>query len=86
MKKSIITVTEAARNFSDCINRVNYQETTFVLLKNGSLVARIVPDREKKCTGRDLAAALKANPLDAKEARVWKRDLDDARRKPKPYA
>lgn len=64
MKITASTVTEAARNFSDCINRVNYQDTTFVLLKNGSPVARIVPDREKKCSGRDLAEALKANPLD----------------------
>jgi antitoxin (DNA-binding transcriptional repressor) of toxin-antitoxin stability system len=29
-----------------------------VLLKNGKPIARIVPDREKRCTGRELAEAL----------------------------
>ena len=35
MKRTTITVTEAARNFADCINRAHYQNTSFVLLKNG---------------------------------------------------
>jgi prevent-host-death family protein len=38
-----ISVTEAARNFSDCINRVRYQGTTFILHKNGVPVARVEP-------------------------------------------
>jgi prevent-host-death family protein len=44
MKKTIsISVTDAARNFSDCINRVRYQGVSFVLHKNGVPVARIEP-------------------------------------------
>ena len=43
MKTVSISVTEAARNFSDCINRVRYQGVTFVLHKNGTPVARIEP-------------------------------------------
>ena len=43
MKNVSISVTEAARNFSDCINRVRYQGTTFILHKNGVQVARIEP-------------------------------------------
>jgi hypothetical protein len=39
MRKRTISVTDAARNFADCINRVHYQNVTFVLLKNGSPVA-----------------------------------------------
>src|SRR6266850_4394170 len=35
MKKTSITVTEASRNFADCVNRAHYQNVTFVLLKNG---------------------------------------------------
>ncbi len=58
MKRIAITVTEAARNFADCINRVRYQDVSFVLLKNGAAVAEIVPNNEKICTGRDLAAIL----------------------------
>jgi prevent-host-death family protein len=58
MKEQAISVTEAARNFADCINRARYQGTTFVLHKNGVPVARIVPESNKPRTGRELAAAL----------------------------
>ena len=46
-KRIAITVTEAARNFADCINRARYQDVTFLLLKNGTAVAQIVPNNEK---------------------------------------
>ena len=63
MKTTAISVTEAARNFADCVNRAHYQNVTFVLLRNGSPVARLVPDDEKVCSGRDLALALEQNPV-----------------------
>jgi antitoxin (DNA-binding transcriptional repressor) of toxin-antitoxin stability system len=81
MKKTSITVTEASRNFADCVNRVHYQNVTFVLLKNGSPFARLVPDNEKVCEGRDLAEALAKADLPVNEARVWHRDLRTARRR-----
>ncbi|HMI51756.1 MAG TPA: type II toxin-antitoxin system prevent-host-death family antitoxin [Candidatus Saccharimonadales bacterium] len=62
MKKASITVTEASRNFADCVNRAHYQNVTFVLLKNGEPVARLVPDNEKVCVGRDLAEVLVIGP------------------------
>ena len=71
-------MTEAARNFADCVNRAHYQNVTFVLLKNGSPVARLVPDSEKVCLGRDLADALARTELPADEARAWRRDLQTA--------
>ena len=80
MKKTTISVTEAARNFADCVNRAYYQNVTFVLLKNGSPVARLVPDKEKVCAGRDLAAALAAIELSEDEAVAWHRDLAAARK------
>ena len=43
MKDLTISVTVAARRFADCINRVRYQGTSFILHKNGVPVARIVP-------------------------------------------
>lgn len=43
MRELVISVTQAARRFADCINRVRYQGTSFVLQKNGVPVARIVP-------------------------------------------
>ena len=80
MKKTTITVTEAARNFADCVNRAHYQNVTFVLLKNGVPVARLVPDNEKVCTGRDLAEALARIELTSEDAKAWRRDLQAARR------
>src|SRR5437870_13489648 len=80
MKKTTITVTEAARNFADCVNRAHYQNVTFVLLKNGVPVARLVPDNEKVCTGRDLAEALARIELTSEDANAWRRDLQTARR------
>jgi len=79
VEKKVITVTEAARNFADCVNRAHYQNVTFVLLKNGAPFARLVPDAEKICTGRDLAAALASVELPPEEARAWRRDLVSAR-------
>ena len=80
MKKTSITVTEAARNFADCVNRAHYQNVTFVLLKNGEPFARLVPDNEKVCVGRELAEALAKAELPAREARAWHRDLQAARK------
>jgi antitoxin (DNA-binding transcriptional repressor) of toxin-antitoxin stability system len=86
MKKTSMSVTEAARNFADCINRAHYQNVSFVLLKNGKPVARIVPDNEKVCLGRDLAEALAKTNLPQNEARGWHRDLGSARKKLKAPA
>lgn len=80
MSKKTISVTDAARNFADCVNRAHYQNVTFVLLRNGSPVARLVPDHEKICTGGDLAKALAGNGLTTAEAISWNRDLKKARK------
>jgi antitoxin (DNA-binding transcriptional repressor) of toxin-antitoxin stability system len=80
MKERAITVTDAARNFADCVNRAHYQNLTFVLLKNGRPFARIEPDNEKRCTGRELADALAKVRLSSEEARAWHRDLRTSRK------
>ena len=72
-------MTEAARNFADCVNRAHYQEQSFILVKNGKPLARIVPDAEKVCTGKDLAEALKDVHLTAEEAEAWRKDLAKGR-------
>jgi antitoxin (DNA-binding transcriptional repressor) of toxin-antitoxin stability system len=88
MINKAISVTEAARNFADCINRVHYQGASFVLHKNGSPVARIVPDERKPITGKDLAAAIGIALRDAHvgedEATAWLHDLEEARRTLQP--
>jgi antitoxin (DNA-binding transcriptional repressor) of toxin-antitoxin stability system len=51
-------VTDAARNFSECVNRARYQGVTFILHRNGVPVARIVPEsRTAKQAARDAAPA-----------------------------
>jgi antitoxin (DNA-binding transcriptional repressor) of toxin-antitoxin stability system len=79
MEKVAISVTEAARNFSDCVNRARYQNVTFLLLKNGSPVARLAPANEKTCTGRSLAEALAQVELPGDEARTWREELKASR-------
>lgn len=75
MKKTSISVTDASRNFADCVNRAHYQNVTFVLLKNGQPVARLVPDSEKVCLGRELAQALEKTGLSEAEAKAWRLEL-----------
>jgi prevent-host-death family protein len=84
MKKTVISVTDAARNFADCVNRVRYQNMTYILLKNGTPVARLVPEKKKGCTGPELAEALRQVDLPEDEARAWHRDLRAARKTLKP--
>ena len=84
MKITPISVTDAARNFADCVNRVHYQNVTFVLLKNGSPVARLIPDGKKRCTGAQLAKALEQVDLTKEEAQAWYKDLKAARKALKP--
>jgi antitoxin (DNA-binding transcriptional repressor) of toxin-antitoxin stability system len=91
MKKRFISVTEAARNFADCVNRAHYQNVTFVLLKNGVPFARLVPDsmpdnvsndvpdNARACSGRELAEVLAKTELPEETARAWRRDLRAAR-------
>jgi prevent-host-death family protein len=81
MKKTTISVTEAARNFADCVNRAHYQNVSFILVKNGKPVARLTPENEKVCTGRELAAAIGKVRLSGPEARAWYKDISAARRK-----
>ena len=84
MKNTAITVTEAARNFAHCINRVHYQNRSFVLVKNGKPLARLIPEGEKICTGKELAEALAQVELSPADALAWRKDLLKARKILKP--
>jgi len=84
MKEKAISVTEAARNFADCLNQVRFEGMTFVLLKNGTPIARLVPEERKGDSVRKLAAALRKFDLLPEEAKAWRRDLRTAHRILKP--
>jgi len=58
-----ITATEAARNFTDILNRVKDKGEEFAVERNGEVVCRIVPTRPpKKFTYADFVRAWKAAP------------------------
>lgn len=79
MKVEHISVTEAARNFAECINRARYQGTTFILHKGGKPVASLKPESKKICTAAELADALELVELTPAESAAWKKDLEKAR-------
>jgi prevent-host-death family protein len=62
--ESRISATEAARNFSDVLNRVRYRGEEFVVERSGEAVCRIVPARPVKRTLADLVRILDAAPPD----------------------
>jgi antitoxin (DNA-binding transcriptional repressor) of toxin-antitoxin stability system len=80
VRSTTISVTDAARNFADCVNRAHDQNVTFVLLENGTPVARLLPDHEKVCADRDLAEVLAKSESSGYEAKAWSRDLRTARK------
>jgi antitoxin (DNA-binding transcriptional repressor) of toxin-antitoxin stability system len=84
MKDTAISVTEASRNFAHCVNRVHYQNRSFVLIKNGKALARIIPETEKVCTGKELAETLGQIELSPADALAWRKDLARARKILKP--
>jgi len=86
MSETNISITEAARNLADCVDRAHYQDQTFVLLKDGVPFARLVPAGRPVCRGSDLADTLASAKLSDEEARAWNRDLEAAREKLKAPA
>jgi len=80
MKEELISVTDAARNFAECVNRAHDQDVTFILLRKGAPIARIVPDGRKYRTGKELAKALAKIDLSPDDAQAWYKDLQAARK------
>ena len=83
METRAITVTEASRNFADCVNRARYQGMSFLLVKGGLPVARLEPAPHKPTRGAALAFALREALADVhvgeKEATSWLHDLEQGR-------
>jgi antitoxin (DNA-binding transcriptional repressor) of toxin-antitoxin stability system len=70
MQTRSISVTAAARNFSDCVNRARYQGVTFVLHRNGIPVARLVPEAQGTSSSLEDAAAVVVPETEAVERDV----------------
>lgn len=80
MSERSLSVTEAARNFSDLVNRTHYRGETTVLVRSGRPVARIMPADGSSCLGSDLAAKWREMAhLSPDEAEEFAADLKKAR-------
>jgi prevent-host-death family protein len=80
MADRTISVTEAARNFSDLVNRVHYTGESATLVRNGVPVARMVPAGPPVCPAARLAEAWPGLPhLTPADARAYAADLVRAR-------
>lgn len=82
-----LSVTEAARNFADLVNRTFYRGESTVLLRSGEPVAMIVPVGGASVTGRDWVATWRALPhLDPGDAAEFEAELEESRRNLKPLS
>ena len=76
-----ISVTEAARHFSELIGRVFYKGESALLLKGGKPMAKVIPVRRPKM-GRELAKLWSKLPhLSHEDAIAFEHDLEEARKK-----
>jgi antitoxin (DNA-binding transcriptional repressor) of toxin-antitoxin stability system len=59
---SVVSATEAARRFSDLINRACFQEETFVIERGGRPICQLGPLQGRSCSGAALLALLTRLP------------------------
>jgi len=60
--KLSISATEAARSFSDLMNRVRYRGESFVVERGGKPICEILPAKPPRFTGGELASLLMSLP------------------------
>jgi len=76
-----LTVTEAAENFSEIVDRSYQHGESTMLLRSGEPVAMVVPVEVKDITGKELAKRWKTMPhLDPEDAEAFGKEIEDARK------
>ena len=71
-----VSITEAARNFADIVNRAFYRQETTVLVRNGVEVAHIAPAAPAGISAREALARWRLAPrLGDAEAASMKSDI-----------
>ena len=78
-----MNVQEAKTRLSQILAQAERGEDV-VIARDGTPVARLVPEEKKRCTGPELAEALREVDLSEDEAKTWHRDLVAARKALKP--
>jgi len=74
-----VTITEAARNFSDFINRVAYRQESFFLVRGKRPVAELRPVAAGRRLG-ELAGLLRSSPgLGGGDWKSFRRDVEKVR-------
>ena len=88
MAGKTISATDAARRFSDVLNQVRYQGTTFDIVRGKEVVARLVPAAPQG--GVDLARldelARSLPHLGPREAELFARDIERGLARMRPDA
>ena len=64
-----LSVTEASRNFSECVNRVYARKETFAIVKLGVPYALLVPASPAGCNSHELADGIAGAGLPAEDRR-----------------
>ena len=81
-----LTVSEAAENFSEVVDRTHLNGESTMLLRSGEPVAMVVPVEVKNITGKELAERWKTMPhLDPEDAEAFGRDIEEARNNMPPH-
>jgi antitoxin (DNA-binding transcriptional repressor) of toxin-antitoxin stability system len=78
-----ITATEAARNFSDILNRAQYKGEKFEVTRGGQVVATITSalPKPKVLTAGEFRELWKDRPrLDPEDAAQFEKDLEEIRK------
>ncbi len=57
-----LSATEAARNFSELLNRVRYRGETFIIERGGEAVGELRPAAPSRFTGADFVALMSCMP------------------------
>jgi len=84
MSSTKISITQAARNLSEVVNRVAYRGESFLLIKGRKMVAELRPVLSGKKL-RELPDILAAMPgLSEKEKKSFAGDLAHLRKKTRP--
>ncbi len=87
MPDRVITVTDAARRFSDLVSRVYYRGESVTLMRNAMPVARLVPVAPAARVAAELAELWRSVPnLGDDDALALERDIAEARRALPPAA
>lgn len=76
-----ITATQASRNFSDILNRAQYNGESFEVTRGNEVIARIAPAKPKSMTLGELLDAIDNSPgLDPDDARRFEKEIEDLRK------